>query len=198
MSTLISIGLAMIEMINEPDASLYNMLVGYYRQAIDSLRIILDSVCAGAYCQLTQQGNFLQSWLDGNDEVKFNSAAAGLDNVQETRQLHEHLMRSVRFGFIEQANRGRKYPGGWIRQLYQNLSKYSHGRPLFNNVGLWQSNGPIYVGRAVAIVTGLFIETFVASYVVVKLCRSDFDLPTEARELFEADILSLPDFVQVS
>lgn len=30
------VGLAMIEVINEPDASLYNMLVGFYRQAIDS------------------------------------------------------------------------------------------------------------------------------------------------------------------
>jgi len=34
------VGLAMIEVINEPDASLYNMLVGFYRQAIDSLRVI--------------------------------------------------------------------------------------------------------------------------------------------------------------
>jgi hypothetical protein len=188
----------MIEVINEPDASLYNMLVGYYRQAIDSLRIILDSVCVGAYCQLTQQENLLQSWLDGNDEMKFNPIAAGLGNARETRQLHEHLTRKVQFGFIEQANRGRKYPGGWIRQLYQNLSKYSHGRPLYNNVGLWQSNGPIYVGHAVAIVTGLFVETFVASYVIVKLCRPDFELPTEARELFEADILQLLDWAEVS
>src|SRR2546426_399241 len=69
------IGLAMIEVINEPDASLYNMLVGFYRQAIDSLRIILDSVSIGAYCQLTAQGNILQNWLDGNVEVKFNEVA---------------------------------------------------------------------------------------------------------------------------
>ena len=75
------VGFAMIEVINEPDASLYNMLVGFYRQAIDSLRIILDSVCVGAYCQLTAQGNVLQNWLDGNDEVKFNIAAAGLLDV---------------------------------------------------------------------------------------------------------------------
>lgn len=192
------IGQAMIEVINEPDASLYNMLVGYYRQAIDSLRVILDSVCVGAYCQLTQQGTLLQNWLDGNDEVKFNPIAASLGNARETRQLYEHLTRTVQFGFIEQANRNQNYPGGWIRQLYQNLSKYSHGRPLYNNVGLWKSNGPIYVGRAVAIVTGLFIETFVASYVIVKLCRPDFELPTEARELFEADILQLPNWAQVS
>ncbi len=53
------VGLAMIEMINEPDASLYNMLVGFYRQAIDCLRSILDSVSIGAYCQLTARGNVL-------------------------------------------------------------------------------------------------------------------------------------------
>ncbi len=72
------VGLAMIEMINEPDASLYNMLVGFYCQATDSLRIILDSVCVGAYCQLTVQDNILQNWLDGNDEVKFKTAATAL------------------------------------------------------------------------------------------------------------------------
>ena len=190
------VGLAMIEVINEPDASLYNMLVGYYRQAIDSLRIILDSVCVGAYCQLTAQGNLLQSWLDGNDEVKFSIAATGLHGALETKQLHDHLFRAVHFGFIDQANRA--YPGGWVRQLYQKLSKYSHGRPLYNNTSLWQSNGPIYVGRAVAIVTGLFIETFVTSYIIVKLCRPDFELPTEAQEVFEADVLHLPDWAQVS
>jgi hypothetical protein len=192
------VGLAMIEVINEPDASLYNMLVGFYRQAIDSLRIILDSVSVGAYCQLTAQGNVLQNWLDGNDEVKFNVAATGLHGALETKQLHDHLYRAVRFGFIDQANRAQAYPGGWVRQLYQKLSKYSHGRPLYNNTGLWQSNGPIYVGRAVAIVTGLFIETFVASYIIVKLCRPDFELPAEAREVLEADVLYLPDWARVS
>ena len=130
--------------------------------------------------------------------MKFNEAATGLHGAPETKQLHDHLFRAVLFGFVDQANRGQAYPGGWLRQLYQKLSKYSHGRPLYNNTSLWQSNGPIYVGRAVAIVTGLFIETFVASYITVKLCRPDFELPTEAREVFEADVLHLPDWAQVS
>ena len=192
------VGLAMIEMINEPDASLYNMFVGFYRQAIDSLRSILESVSVGAYCQLTAQGNFIQRWLDGNEEVIFNVVAAGLHGAPETRELHEHLVRVVQFGFVDQPRRPQAYPGGWVRQLYQNLSKYAHGRPLYNNTGFWQSNGPIYVGRAVAIVTGLFIETFVASYIIVKFCRPDFELPAEAREVFEADVLQLPDWAQVS
>ena len=192
------VGLAMIEVINEPDASLYNMLVGFYRQAIDSLRIILESVSVGAYCQLTARGDLLQRWLDGNEEVIFNVVAAGLHGAPETKQLHEHLVRAVSFGFIDQADRGKAYPRGWVRQLYQKLSKYSHGRPLYNNTSLWRSNGPIYVGRAVAIATGLFIETFVASYIIVKLCRPDFELPAAAREVLEADILYLPDWAQVS
>src|SRR5260370_20538256 len=151
------VGLAMIEVINEPDASLYNMLVGFYRQAIDSLRIILESVSIGAYCQLTVQGNLIQRWLDGNEEVIFNTVASGLHGASETRQLHEHPVRAVHFGFIDQPNRPQMYPGGWVRQLYQKLSKYSHGRPLYNNTDLGQSNGPIYLGRVVAIVTRLCI-----------------------------------------
>jgi hypothetical protein len=192
------VGLTMIEVINEPDVSLYNMVVGFYRQAIDTLRIILDSVNVGAYCQLTQQGNLLQSWLEGNEELKFNEVAMGLHGAPGTKQLHEHLVRAVQFGFVDQAHRAQSYPGGWVRQLYQKLSKYSHGRPLYNNTSLWESNGPIYVDRAVAIVTSLFIEAFVASYIIVKLCRPDFELPTEAREVFEADVLYLPDWTQVS
>lgn len=130
--------------------------------------------------------------------MRFDVAARGMSGTLETRQLHNHLYRIVHFGFIDQANRAQAYPGGWVRQLYQKLSKYSHGRPLYNNTGLWQSNGPIYVGRAVAIATGLFIETFVASYVIVKLCRADFELPTEAREVFEAGVPPLPDWAKVS
>lgn len=193
-----SVGLAMIEVINEPDASLYNLLVGFYRQAVDSLRIVLESVGVGAFCQLTARGSLLQSWLEGDEEVKFRDVAAGLQGAPETNRLHDHLLQVLHTGFADQANRAQAYSGGWLRQLYQRLGKYSHGRPLFNNTGLWQSNGPIYVGRAVAIVTGLFIETFVASYVLVKLCRPDFELSTEAREAFEADAFQLPDWAQIS
>lgn len=192
------VGLSMIEVINEPDASLYNMLVGFYRQAIDSLRIIYESVSIGAYCHLSAQGNTLQDWLDGTEKVTFNEAASGLQRAPQTKPLHEHLDREVHTGFADQANRGKGYLGGWMRQLYDKLSKYSHGRPLFNNTSLWESNGPIYVGRAVAIATGLFIETLVASYVLVKLCRPDFELPTEAREILETEALHLPDWAQVS
>jgi hypothetical protein len=192
------VGLAMIEAINEPDASLYNMLVGFYCQAIDSLRIILDAVCIGAYCQLTARDTLLQDWLDGTDEVRFHVAAAGLHGARRTRQLHDHLVGTIHVGFIDQADSSMAYPGGWLRQLYQKLSKYSHGRPLYNNTSLWQSNGPIYVGRALAIATGLFIEMFAACYIIVKLCRPDFELPPKAREVFEAEILHLPDWAQVS
>lgn len=192
------VGLAMIEMINEPDASLYNMLVGFYRQAVDSLRIVLESVSMGALCQLTAQDSRLQNWLEGNEEVKFREVANGLQGAPETNRLHDHLQQVSHSGFADQANRAQAYRGGWLRQLYQRLCKYSHGQPLFNNTSLWQSNGPIYVGRAVAIVTGLFMETFVASYILVKLCRPEFELPAEAREIFEGDSLHLPDWAKVS
>jgi hypothetical protein len=192
------VDLALIEVINEPDACLYNMLVGFYRQAIDSLRIIFESASVGAYCQLTNQLPALQAWLEGNNEIRFDTIAAGLQGAPAMQPLHNHLQHAVHYGFADQADRNRAYPGGWIRQFYQGLSKYSHGRPLYNNTGLWKSNGPIYVGRVVAIVTAHFIETFVASYVILKLCRPDFELPTKAREVFEADFLSLPDYAQVS
>lgn len=129
----------------------------------------------------------------------FNTVAMGLERAPETRQLHDHLDHAVQFGFVDIPRHTRAYPGGWVRQLYQKISKYSHGRPLYNDIGLWQgSNGPIYESRAVAIVMGLFIETFVASYIIVKLCRPDFKLPAEAREVFEADIILLPDWARVS
>ena len=192
------VGLSMIEVINEPEASLYNMLVGYYRQAIDSLRTVLESVSIGAYCHLTAQDNVLQNWLDGTESVKFDKAASGLQGTPQAKLLHERLNREVHVGFADQAHRPNGYEGGWMRQLYDKLSKYSHGRPLFNNSGLWESNGPIYMGRAVAIVTGLYIETLVASYVLVKLCRPDFELPEEAQEIFETETIGLPDWARVS
>lgn len=193
-----AIGLAMIELINEPDAALYMMLVGFYRQAIDSLRIMLESVTFGAYCQLGSRDALLNDWLNGSKEISFNEGAAALQGFGATTALHGHLRASLHLGLADQADRKTSYPGGWLRQLYQRLSRYSHGRPLFNNPSLWESNGPIYVPRVIAIFAALYIETFVASYVLVKCCRPSFELPREAQAVFDTDGVHLPAWAPIS
>lgn len=47
------IGVAMVEVMMEFDASIHNLLVGFYPQAIGCLRGILEGMMAGAYCHLT-------------------------------------------------------------------------------------------------------------------------------------------------
>jgi hypothetical protein len=54
------------------------------------------------------------------------------------------------------------------------------------------------VSRAAAIVANLFIETFVANYIIAKLCRTHFALLAAALEVLEAYVLHLPDWAQVS
>ncbi len=196
-----AIGVAMIELINEPDAALYTMLVGFYRQAIDSLRSMLESVTFGIYCQLGSHDTMLNDWLNGSKEISFNEGAAALQGFGATTALHDHLRASLHIGLADQADRKTSYPGGWLRQLYQlyqRLSRYSHGRPLFNTPSLWASNGPIYVPRVIAIFTALSIETFVASYVLVKCCRPSFDLPGEAQAVFDTDGVHLPAWAPIS
>ena len=112
-----AIRLAMIEVINEPDAALFMMLVGFYRQATDSLQIMLESVTFGAYCHLGSHAAMLNDWLDESHEISFNKEATPLQGFGATTVLHDHPHVSPHIGLADQADRKTSYRGGWLRQL---------------------------------------------------------------------------------
>lgn len=191
------VGTSMLDATDEFQAATFNLLCGFYRQAIGCLRNVLDVVSIGAYCQAFGKALEFTQWREGTlkHEYRFGEICESFLASSQYAPLAAYLRTAHTNGVFDR-RRG-QYPGGWARQIYGKLSKYAHSRPNHTNADLWASNGPIYDDRAVLLTTGMFIEVAVLSYVFVKLCRPDFELPDDARSLFESGQLLLPRWAKV-
>ncbi len=65
--------------IDEFQASIYNVLTGFYRLAFSALRNIVEQMTIGLHLSLSNDINMFSNWLNGVDELKFGWAA---DNAQ--------------------------------------------------------------------------------------------------------------------
>lgn len=173
---------AMVDAIDEFQASIFNALHGYYRQAIACLRSVLDLVVVGAYCQLCGSPQEYREWRDGTTEIRFDSACGGLTKNATVQALSKYLQSQLRDGIVDQ--KSGTYEGGWARRLYAKLCKYAHSRPQFTNADMWASNGPIYVSEAFATTAELYFETVALCFVLVKIVRPSFNLPETASQIF--------------
>jgi hypothetical protein len=104
--------------------------------------------------------------------------------IEFVQLLETHLRITLSDNIFAQKNNTSE--AGWARRLYDELCTYSHSRPHATNVGMWQSNGPIYVPRAFQITASLFSDVSALSYLLIKLARPDFTLPKDIRKLFQS------------
>lgn len=177
----------MLDAIFELSAATFDLLHGYYRQAIGCLRNTLELVINGAYCQVTNNVKLFQEWRNGDIEIGFGKACDNLENAPSVGPLNRYLERKMNDSLFDRKDR--KQPAskpGLARQLYSELSDYSHSRPGFTTVDLWGgSNGPIYVPKAFTLTFDLHLRVYALGYLLVKLGRPHFTLPVEALQLFK-------------
>ncbi len=166
--------------IDELDAALFNALHGYYRQAIGCLRNIVELVLFGTHCQMAQDTIIFERWQAGQYENSFGGACALLLQDAPVQALNAFLRSTANDTIIDRRNAPQS--GGWARRLYAELSEYSHSRPNATNVGLWQSNGPIYFPRAFMITASFYAETLAFCYLLIKLAHPSLILPEEVAE----------------
>ena len=167
---------------DEFQAVTFNALHGYYRQAIGCLRNALEQVAIGTYCQVCGKSTDYAHWRAGQVQISFSQACDGLGGASSIQPLNAHIRTTLGDSIFDQKTE--TYAGGWARRLYSELSDYSHTRPGFTNVDMWESNGPIYVPEAFVSTAEMYLQASALCFILVKLGRHSFTLPQDALQVF--------------
>jgi hypothetical protein len=175
---------SMIDCIDELDAVIVNSLHGFYRQAVGGLRNVLELVAIGAYCQVCNESREFSKWRAGKNEIRFSKCCNQLREVTAFKTLDSYLDNAVGDSiFNKNTNASRD---GWARRLYDELCKFSHSRPAYTNVDMWESNGPIYRREAFDLTMDLLFQTYALCLLLVKVSKPNFVLPKPARRIYKA------------
>ena len=144
----------------EFDASVFNALHGWYRQALGCLRNALESLVAASALAVCNNDEHFQQWRAGTREIKFGNARELLRDSVAGKQVDTDVAPESVFGDADTA---------WVKDRYARLCAYAHSRAGYNNADFWQSNGPIFVPSALAVVEAEFRETLALCYLLLRL-----------------------------
>lgn len=179
---------AVLDASDEFQAAIFNALHGYYRQAFGCLRNALEVMTIATYCQVLSRRDLFREREAGKVSISFREACDGLQGAPRLERLRATLRRELNDSIFDQ--RVGDSAGGWARRLYSDLSEYEHSRPKFRNVDMWQSNGPVFGPKAFTEAAARFAETSALCFLLVKMARPKFMLPTRAKELWASDTIS--------
>ena len=88
--------------------------------------------------------------------------------------------------------------GGWMEELYYRLCGYAHSRPDSSDGEMWESNGPIYVGKVFNDVFRLQASTYAACYLLAKAGRPKLAVSKNSDFLFDTPKLLWSDEIVAS
>ena len=152
--------------------STFNLLHGYYRSAIASLRTAIEAIVIGTYGNLAPTHKTYVDWKTGVSELTFTRARRA-------------LLRLV----------GPK-PAGWLladdklpAQTFRHLCCFTHSRPDTSDVDLWESNGPICSNKGMKLTFDSSLQIYAICYLFVGIGRPNFILPANSRVLFKLEWL---------
>lgn len=147
----------------EFEAATFNALHGFYRVVADSLRSAVEQMTIATNVELSGKDADVKSWLDGTQQLFFGASCDSLQN-----RFPEARLRSL---FQQEDGRSEE---GWIRSFHRALSDYSHGRPTFDALEMWEgSNGPIYVESAFLWCAKMWLYAYAACVTLLKLTRPE-------------------------
>jgi hypothetical protein len=144
----------------EFDALVFNALHGYYRQAIGCLRNALETMMAAAGLALTNNHELFDLWRRGEQRIGFRRARRWLKDSTEGTKIDDDAAPLSVFGDDNSS---------WTNSRYARLCAYAHSQGGYNNADFWESNGPVFVPRALAVVEQEFRETLALSYLLLRL-----------------------------
>lgn len=144
----------------EFEALVFNTVHGFYRQAISSLRVALETLVMAAGFAVTGDLASFQAWQHGDLEAKFGRARVLLRDSVEGRAIDVAAGPGGVFGDADSS---------WLNARYKCLCDYAHSRAGRGNGGFWESNGPLFIPRALATVEREFRETVVVCYLLQRI-----------------------------
>lgn len=179
---------AMLDSADDLSAAVFNLVHGFYKQAISSLRSALETTALACECTLTRSSKRWKAWQSGS-EVRYADICKALA-VQDRFLALETNSRTATGGSIFPGQNG--YGNAWARNLYYRLSKFSHARGDSTNGHLWKSNGPIYSEDGMRVSYHLYVETYALLIILLKVTYEQFRIPDPAKILFRPE--SIPIF----
>jgi len=167
-------------------ASIYNALTGYYRLGFTSLRAVVENMTLAAYFDIAATHDEFAAWLAGED-FRFGRAADNLLQYAHIADLEEKLRVATGDNLYRQ--RTETDPGGFVRRLFRELSKFAHGAPGYSDGDMWRSNRPIFVAEVFETWTEYFLAVYSLTVLQSRLADQQlrhlaFDSAFTARELF--------------
>ncbi len=165
-----ALALGCLSAADEFQASTYETLTGFYRQAIATLRPAMEGILTGIYFRTFSDPKKFQQWADGfsGGELWVKDIRTALAKKEPFLNLESAAPPGV-FGC----------PEAWVPSLYKKLSAFSHSRPYFEddggkipttNVGLWGgSNGPVYEPRSFRLWYTFYFDIVLLSLLLVGL-----------------------------
>lgn len=175
-------------------ASIYNAVTGYYRLAFTSLRGVVENMSLGMQFHIAAAQKEFADWIAGG-EFNFGWAADHLTQNANVAALEQNLATATGDNLFRRRRPGD--PGGFVRRLFRELSRYAHGAPGYNDGDMWRSNGPVFVSKSFE----AWIECFLTVYCLAvllsrlsdeKLEQLGFDSTFTARDLFHYVVEQLP------
>lgn len=179
---------AMLDCADDFSAAIFNLVHGYYKQAIGALRNALETMVLACECTLS---GAVETWLDWHDgkEIAYSKLLPKLAGNSRFGELEMHV-RSLTSGGLFPIDGNNDSPA-WTRNLYQRLSNFSHARGNSTNGVLWESTGPVYSEKGMRTTCYLYLETYVLMVVLVKATLKRFQVPDASLHLFTLDHLQI-------
>jgi len=138
-------------------ALVFNTMHGYYRQATGCLRVALETLAMAAAFAVTADTASFEAWQNGTLETRFSHARKLLHDSSEGSRIDAATHPASVFGNAGDA---------WLKSRYKRLCDYAHSRAGHDNGGFWESNGPLFVPRALDTVEREFRETLALCYLL--------------------------------
>jgi hypothetical protein len=150
---------------------------GWYRQATSGLRNALEAMSHAAAFAVRNDAQGYTQWRAGALEPKLGNSADLLAADANVTHHEQQLGGAGLFGHN---------PHGVVREIYAHLCRYAHSQAGHVNADIWQSNGPVWVGRGFTQFWVDFCDTVGLCHVLLKIGYPGAVFPEDARPLFGA------------
>jgi hypothetical protein len=184
---------AMLEAGDDFEAALFNLLHGFYKQAISSLRSAIELMMLGCTSEIAMNTETWTAWENG-EEIKIKEVFDKVQRVPVIRAFEDEVRRITGTSLFAGDNGSGR--NAWARSLYRRLSSYSHTRGITTNSYFWQSNGPVYSTEGLRVSYQSLLETYAFLLLIGRIACPGLRMPNGARVIYERD--SLGQFLELS
>ncbi|MGD0985866.1 MAG: hypothetical protein ABSA65_18975 [Acidimicrobiales bacterium] len=169
---------AYLDAYDEFEAAPFIAAHGWYRQGTAGLRNALEVMTNAAHFAIRGDRAGHAAWRDGTAEPpKFGNSVDLLGSAPSVAAIESTLPGSALFGVK---------PDGVARALYEEVCRFTHGRPGHTNADIWEgSNGPIFIPNAFTQFWRDFRDTALMCFVLLKIAHPAVDMPRDLPKVAE-------------